>query len=193
VAADKGTGQLILAPADGRSLVPVPDLQAHLRGCGLLGEPLAGPGRYQAGEQFLRLVTFMGCSPNLEFSAPATGGSFCHLWLPEPRDQPVLLWGRNTQPPRCRICRGRLNDWQERRTAWQTGPEVALTCPHCGQAQRPPELSWRRTGGFARQWLAVQDVFPGEAVPVPGLLQGLLQFSGLAWTYFYVLDGPDGG
>jgi hypothetical protein len=47
-------------------------------------------------------------------------------------------------------------------------------------------LLWRKNAGFGRVFVTVEDVFPGEAVPVPTLLEGLRAASGVDWRYFYL-------
>jgi hypothetical protein len=63
-----------------------------------------------------------------------------------------------------------------------------VVCPRCGHRQRPLELGWRRNAGFGRLFVAVEDIFPGEAVPVPSFLKGLAQATGVEWDYFYIRD-----
>jgi hypothetical protein len=185
---NKGTGRLVLAPADALQAPPMEALNTYLRDCGLLGEPLPG-GRFRVGERFLQLITFMGCSPHIELEPPTHGGSFCHLRLLGPFTTARLLLGRNTQPPRCHACRSRVSRWQEQLPGWCERPaEPTVTCPRCGHRQRPVDLGWRQSGGFGRCFIQVEEVFPGEAVPVPGLIQGLRRISGCPWGYFYILD-----
>jgi hypothetical protein len=190
VSGDKQTGCLVLAPhpecgPPGRERV-----LDFLRASGFVGEPFSGADAegFLIGESFLQLITFMGCSPHIELSPPADGASFCHVRLHGPLDAPRLLAGRNAQPPRCASCRGRIEPWREVLQDWRRQPAASsVSCPRCGQRQRPMDLDWRRQGGCARLLLEVADVFPGEAVPVPSLMQGLETLGAGPWRYFYYL------
>jgi hypothetical protein len=179
------TGRLILAPSD--PLAPAPageSLVAALRAIGLAGAEL-DPARqtFQAGERFLELISFLGCSPHVDFEPPAPGSeAFCHIALIGPSEAPVLLHGVNTAPPRCPGCGARVTDWRER----LSGAHEGLCCEHCGRSLTAAQLKWRRSGGFARLAVEVRNVFPNEAVPVPELMQCLARETGGEWTYFYV-------
>jgi len=179
------TGRLILTPSDPLSApASTRALLASLKDLGLLG-PAIDPARgsYLAGERFLELISFMGCSPHVELEPGPDGGeNFCHIALIGPLDQPLLMTGPYTTPPRCPACRSRLEGWQERVTA----VDAPLTCGRCGEDFPASQLTWRRSGGFARIAVEVRNVFPNEAVPVPELMKRLARDTGEDWTYFYV-------
>lgn len=56
-------------------------LAACLSDLGLLGEAL-GNGCFSVGEEFLSLVCFLGCSPDIALE-PQSGKAFCYIQLPE--------------------------------------------------------------------------------------------------------------
>ncbi len=185
------TGRLLLAPDVLKPMPPAAPVLACLRETGFIGRPLDDekPDAFLVGDNFLQLITFMGCSPHIELEPPADGNSFCHIRIIGPLPDLQLMRGENTQPPRCIKCRGRLSHWQEEVAGWCTHPEQAnVLCPSCGHRQRPVDLGWRRNAGLGRLFVVVEDIFPGEAVPVPSFLQRLRQASGVAWEYFYVRD-----
>lgn len=185
------TGRLLLAPDSLERMPPAPLVVACLRETGFVGRPLdvGNLDVFLVGDNFLQLITFMGCSPHIELEPPGDGGSFCHIRLIGPLPDLQLMRGENTQPPRCVQCRGRLSDWQEQVAGWCAHPERCdVLCPRCGHRQRPVELGWRRNAGFGRLFVAVEDIFPGEAVPVPSFLQGLQKTTGVVWNYFYIRD-----
>jgi hypothetical protein len=65
----------------------------------------------------------------------------------------------------------------------------ALACPACGHSAPPWGWDWKESAGFGRIFLTVEEVFPGEAVPAPALLDLLARITGCAWRHFYVQDG----
>jgi hypothetical protein len=191
VSRSRQTGRLLLTARDPQREPPTALLLHHLHRNGLLGPPLQGTGGedFLIGQGFLQLITFMGCSPHLELEPQPDGGPFCHLRIDGPWPTPQLRYGRNTQGPRCVACRTRLPEWRGLLPLWLERPtEASVLCPRCGHSQRPLDLGWRKEAGFGRLFLVVEDVFPGEAVPVPALLQGLGRVTGGDWHYFYVRD-----
>jgi hypothetical protein len=184
------TGRLLLTPEYPHRVPDVPRLRAALSNAGLLGAPLAGPDdTFLVGDRFLTLVTFAGCSVQVELTPPAEGdGPFCHLRLVGPFASPTLLQGRNTRPPRCRACRAPLKDWRERLSAVGQHPDTALACPACGAARPPWDWDWKGNAGFGRFFISVEEVFPGEATPAPALIELLTQETGAAWRHLYVQD-----
>lgn len=187
---NKGTGRLLLTPVDAAWAPPQPPLLKLLRGLDFIGAALAeetdGIARFLIGEAFLQQITFMGCSPHIELEPPADGSAFCHIGIIGPHATPQFMQGNNTQPPRCSGCRTRLDDWRDRTAEWSRAPLAAdFTCPKCGIRQRPVDLQWRQNAAFGRLFIAVEDVFPGEAVPVPTLLKKLAGLGG-DWHYCYV-------
>lgn len=174
-------GYLILHPTS----QPPSDLQALLKrlsDTGLIGTPLPQPSNgFLAGPRFLQRITFLGCSPNLPLpgnseSARAT----CTVQLLGPYPAERLITDHNCRPPRCHGCGHSFREWRDRITQadWQ------VDCPECKQAAEWPELNWRQTAGAARLFIAISQVFPGEAVPTGGLLETLREGSG-DWAYFY--------
>ena len=184
------TGRLVLTPGDARLVPDLPALLATSERSGLIGSPLdTRMDAYLAGDQLLQLISFTGCSPRIRLEPPPGGsGAFCHLQIWGPYPTPRLLWGRNTRPPRCALCRTPIRDWRDHQGTWERAPERPFTCPHCGQDQTPLALAWRENGGFGRFFIAVEDVFPGEAAPVPALMERLAGVTGQPWRYFYIQD-----
>ena len=185
------TGRLVLTPQDPYRLPPDPEaLVADLQQIGLISQPLEpGPG-YLLGDNFMQLVTFMGCSPYIRLEPDESGEPFCHLLLDGPHARPRLLTGKNTQPPRCASCRKRLNDWQRSFASWQAqGDGWQAACPHCGHRQDPATYDFRQTAGCGRLLLFLENIFPQEAIPSPRLLKTLeSRTENRPWIYFYQQD-----
>ncbi|MGA7980072.1 MAG: hypothetical protein WCA32_07560 [Chromatiaceae bacterium] len=182
------TGRLLLVPQDPFHLPERAVLVKGLAAGRFLGDPL--PGRANAfavGADFLQLISFAGCSVQLNLS-PDNDNAFCHLLVSEPHPQPRFIGGRNTRPPRCRACRGPLASWRDRLAQWQSGAVREIECDTCGLALAPWELDWKESAGFGRLFVQVEEVFPGEAAPTPGMMLLLETITGREWRHFYVQD-----
>ncbi len=185
------TGRLILTPVDPLQAADPYRLQTRLKDIAFISESIGTSAEtaFLIGDAFLSLITFLGCSPFIEVSPTEDGSAFCQVRLLGPHSDPKFLRGRNTQPPRCMACRGRLNDWLDKALSWEQQPqEYCIDCERCGSHQRPIDLQWKQNAGFGRVFIAIDNIFPGEAVPVPNLLQELEKFTGTDWRYFYIQD-----
>jgi hypothetical protein len=184
---------LILHPADPRAFVDETMLLDPLREMGFVSQVMdfAGARHYRPGEEFLQLITFLGCSPVVSLGEPGkTGEEFCHLSLGNPAPEPIFVAGANGKAPRCPSCRKPDETWQQ---ALRTGfpADGDHTCPHCGQTAPTETWNWRQSAGFARSFLIVWGIFEGEAVPSQQLLDALETASGGGpWSYFYYRGEP---
>ncbi len=186
------TGRLVLTP---QSPYYSPDdlagLIAMLREIGFIGDLLPDSQvGYLLGENFMQLVTFMGCSPFIRLEPGDPEQPFCHLIIDGPSVHPRLLQGKNTTPPRCAACRKRLVGWQATFEIWQQErPGWQATCPHCGHNQDPASYDFRQSAGCGRLFLSVENIFPQEAIPSPALINRLQEVThNQTWHYFYLQD-----
>jgi hypothetical protein len=68
---------------------------------------------------------------------------------------------------------------------------AVITCPTCGETSPPWAYDWKQKAGFGRLLIRIEEVFPGEAVPTPELMDLLQSSAGCSWRYFYLQDdGP---
>jgi hypothetical protein len=179
---------LVLTPQDPYLLPDEPEtILTELHKIGFIEHTLENMPGYLLGEHFMQLVTFMGCSPYIRLQPNESDVPFCHLRLDGPYPRPKLLHGKNTQPPRCKTCRKRLNDWQARFKSWRSSADHwKARCPHCGDRQDPVTYDFRQSAGCGRLFLFVENIFPQEAIPSPVLLEALKRTcNGDAWKYFY--------
>jgi hypothetical protein len=183
------TGRLILTEQDPFRLPDEAALRTALDAVGLIAGPLPdGEAYYATGPRFLELVVFAGCAVRLELSPRGDGGPFCHVRLLGPYTLPRFLGGRNTRPPRCPSCRAPLKGWAGAALGWDRSAEQPLACPACGARASAFRWDWKEGAGFGRLLLSIEEVFPGEAVPTPALLDLLTRTSGRPWRYFYAQD-----
>jgi len=182
---------LYLAPVD-FNIVPadLPGLLSGLRQAGFIANELAfaGETHYCPGEEFLSLVTYLGCSPVIALGEPgATGEGFAHVSFEGPLDKPRFVGGTNLKTPRCPHCGHRFDEWQKLIEAWQQNTEqTELDCPDCGNHYDVSRLRWRKCAGFGRFFIKIWGIFESEAVPAPELVALLEKLGGCRWQHFYV-------
>jgi hypothetical protein len=183
-------GKLILHPAPPAAIPgSITDLITGLQDIGFLASPLeAAPDtRYLAGDRFLQLITFLGCSPQIQLEPPEGGSlDFCHVSLSGPSGMVRFVAGSMSAPPRCPRCRSKNAAWEQMIEAWHRDRAgFRWTCPSCGAASEVSRLNWRQGAGFGRFFLEIQNIFPGEAVPGDELLRTLEASTDTPWVYFY--------
>lgn len=182
---------LYLCPKDIQSTpAQLPELIEALQQAGFIAEPMeiAGETHYQPGEEFLTLVTFLGCSPVISLGEPGkTGDEFCHIAIDGPFEQPRFVGGDNLKIPRCPGCGHRFDDWHALVGQWQEHPEAAqFDCPECQRTLSATQLRWRKCAGFGRFFIKIWGIFESEAVPNPNLLSILQKSTGSEWHHFYI-------
>ena len=187
-------GKLLLHPAPDAEPPPtISRVTKALSELGFIGAdlPSLGPNHFLAGERFLQLVSFLGCSPHVNLLAPADGrDNFSYLALLGPWDSPHLIHGSNTRPPGCPVCKKRNRNWRPLAAAWEVDRRLGdWTCDACGARSPPWEWNWRQQAGVGRFFVLVNDIFPSEAVPSNELLNRLQGETGTSWKHFYV-QGP---
>jgi hypothetical protein len=180
--------------------VEIAALVAALQEIGLVAEPVChNPASgYRAGEQFLQLVTFLGCSPAIELEPPAdpgeceracASGSLCHIRF-TPAENRIRFRADSRLPaPRCPHCRKAEDRWPELIERWCSDPqEVRWTCRDCGYHGSLFDLNFRHRGAFGHSFIDIWGIHPAEAVPGESLLATLGELSGCDWRYMYLQD-----
>jgi hypothetical protein len=146
-----------------------------------------GAVHYRPGEEFMTLITFLGCSPMISTGElDSNGEQFCHIAIEGPWEEPRFISGDNTKSPRCPKCGERYDDWQNRVSEWRSAPYATMVCSECGETTSLPQLRWRKCAGFGRIFIKVWGIFESEAVPSPNLLSLLKACSGTEWQHFYI-------
>jgi hypothetical protein len=158
-------------------------LASTLHELGLIGSCAASEhvAECQAGEQFLRLVMFLGCSPQvvLDPELAEQGQAVCHIRLLRYREV-TLLTGKSKPAVRCTKCRAAVD------MSGAASFEACYRCQQCGNESRVSDLDWRQSAGFGRCFIEINGVYPHEAVPSDKLLNALHAYSHRNWKYFYI-------
>ena len=96
-------------PADARGFEQI------LESIQLIGEPLSGDHEYLAGDRFLDLIAFMGCSPDINLN-PGENQHFCYIRLLSNSHSTQFHCGEHTHAPRCPHCSAAVADWRAMNT-----------------------------------------------------------------------------
>lgn len=177
-----GIGKLTLYPGNSTSTPPETEpLIRSLRKQGMIGQPLnSDTNSFLAGDNFLQLISFVGCSPAVCLTPEADiGNRLCSLTLRGPFDQPQLVWDRNGHPPRCPACSKSMTNWK------QHLGNTLIRCDRCGVESGLETITWGKHAGYARIFIEINGVFPGEAIPVDLLFKQLYRDTGFEWRYFF--------
>ncbi len=156
-------------------------LVQSLRDLGLISSACGGgDGVYRAGEDFLSLIMFLGCSPQVQLDPESAtdGHNACSIRFHVYPDIHFLAAAKSPAP-RCRQCRSAVSIEQH------PEPVERLTCAQCGKVSEAVDLDWRQAAGFGRCFVEVAGVYPHEAVPADKLMNALAGLSGTRWAYFY--------
>lgn len=139
------------------------------------------------GEQFLQLLTFMGCSPNINLAPQYEGDrGFCHIMLSPISAQPHFRSHERDVFARCPECGRRDTAWQVHIGRWQADASLnKYICPHCDKNLSLYDLRWRQMAGFGRFFIEVFSIFPQEGIPTNNLLSLLEKACARPWTYFF--------
>jgi len=136
---------------------------------------------YLPGDNFLSLLTFLGCSPNINLT-PTPEQTHCFVSLVGPTENPACLGYTNTCNPKCPNCTKRIANWKT--ANWQQTGELCQ-CDKCGTQVSYAKLNWKQECGFARCGFEIAHIYPHEVVPTDQFLEALLEKTGMEWLYCY--------
>jgi len=94
--------KLYLYPEDPNYIIDKRRLSLRLKEQGFVDKVLS-PNRFSVGDRFLSLLTFMGCSPDIELE-PQTNAPYCYVEF-NIDTKPHFIAGSNLKNARCPHCR----------------------------------------------------------------------------------------
>lgn len=176
--------RLILYPTDHRFAPEnLESFIVRLQSANYIGSQWHGE-RFLVGEEFLSVISFLGCSPSLQME-PLQDSSdlrFCHFHIAPPLEQPKLTTSSTIKPPLCRHCRTALPTWYS-----QSEKSHFLKCTDCDKVSPCEDWIWRKKAMcFVRFQIDICNIFESEAVPSASLLQLLKDLSSTSWDYCYI-------
>lgn len=160
--------KLYIYPNNPDYLVDIVALASLLKKLEFTGRSLP-QNRYATGENFLSLLTFMGCSPNIELE-PQDDKPYCYIELGS-ATEPLFISGKNTKYPACPHCKSKLDN---------------PTCSNCNKAIDLAKLNWRKSAFVASSWITISNIYELEAIPSDQLLNALEKETGAKWKPAYI-------
>ncbi len=134
--------------------------------------------RYATGKNFLSLLTFMGCSPNIELK-PQNEKPYCYIEISTAKGVHFIK-GENTKNALCVTCKEPLTD----------PVRGKMICPNCNQTIDITKLNWRKSAFIASCWICIGNIYELEAVPNDQLLSALKNETGVKWKPAYIRQKP---
>ncbi len=177
--------QLVLTPVNIQYRPDnIPALLDDLKQSGLIGAAIGDLSsyRFNFGENFSDLISFLGCSPSIPDSSKRDGSCIEFVFYDSGSQ---FLGGKNTTDPCCPECKHQFKNWQQILQTWQDNNNKLITCPACNHETLIPGLNWRYRTAFASCEIIINEISEGTALPADALLQKLENFSGCNWSYFY--------
>ncbi len=172
-------------------------IQTLLQDLGFIGQACVKPDNrlnedvqqqaFLVGEQFLQLLTFMGCSPAINLvPTDDDDRDFCHIVLSSIYTHAQFRSHEREVFARCPECGRRDPHWQTQIEDWQADNlRTNYTCSYCDKNLSLYDLRWRQAAGFGRFFIDVFSIFPQEGIPTDKLLSALETVSAQPWTYFF--------
>jgi hypothetical protein len=178
---------LVICPVDPHwTLTDDEGLIRLLRSVQLIGELYRETMDFRPGERFLDLVAFLGCSPDVKLEPDEDRAHFCFIRLKTRTRSVEFHVGDHSFAPRCPQCRSAMDDWRDRIRDWQQhAGNTPLTCSSCGHSAMPWDYNWRKSAGFGRCFIEINNIYPREAIPQQQLLDTLNSHYQVNWHYFY--------
>ncbi len=138
---------------------------------------------FPAGDRFLDLIIFMGCSPAVQLEPGAQGSAHCYISLQQHPSPGQLYAGSQSRPARCGLCKAPI---ETSRLLGCIEKQRLPTCIQCQAELNWSDVTWNKTIGMARVALVINNIFPHEAVPADELISTIKNGSGINWRYFYI-------
>ena len=179
--------RLILSPENIKFSLPDYGLLiSQLLAAEFLGNELESPGKYHCfdlGENFLHLITFLGCSPTI-FSDDDSQDKDIFISIVQ-HDAIKFAHSSSVPPARCPHCNKTDKNWQQYFKHWTDNSGTTASCPQCGESFNFTEMKWKKNGGYGKLLIQIHGVQEQLAVPNQALLDELEKNTNTKWIYFF--------
>jgi len=142
-------------------------------------ETLQANNNYMTGDSFLEYISYMGCSPAIQFEPDENNKEFCHIKIHQYETAKLIVSNKQARAPHCPVCEKPVKNWQQKKS------DAGIYCDHCNNSSNIEAFNWRKMAGYAQLYIEITDIFPKEAVPQQTLLDKLTAITNVKWLYFY--------
>lgn len=178
-----GRDRLILHPLDPFALSnSKTKLDALLNACQFTSKNSSG--ELVPGPAFMRLLTFVGCSPSVA-GADDHGEYNQYSITIETASEPVIIASTKIKSPECIVCHEKDRASRAVECIIQESDTIYWVCPACNERIELGDINWRNKLAVASSWIQVNGVFEGESLPSDKFLDLLKSETGTEWSYCY--------
>jgi len=184
-----GKNRLVLYPLDPDYRISSPERFAgFLVSCGFVDELSPGEEsleQMRPGENFMKLLTFVGCSPSVATDKHPNPYSNYSVEIVALNSGLTIIASNRAKSPVCPACGKSSQDVLAADSVTRVGDQIAWTCPECGAGTPIEKINWRNKLAIATDYLQINGVFEGESIPADNFLQALYGETGTKWSYCY--------
>ena len=173
--------KLYLYPENSKSSIEFSSILQTLKDLEFIDSNIAEK-RYATGDYFVSLITFMGCSPNIELE-PQEDKPYCYIEI-NAGEKEKFYSGINLKAAVCPRCKTQI-------THISNPADEKSHCPNCNSELQTSALNWRRTAFIAKSCIAIGNIYESEAIPNDQLLDALEKVSQSRWKYAYIREAKN--
>lgn len=133
-------------------------------------------GIFTPADQFMNLITFLGCSPNIKLESKT-------FILTQVNTQLTAYGGDSIENIVCPKCKTKITNPFELISNFSEQKIWKSNC--CHNTIEVQKINWRKSAAFSQAFIQINNIFPKEAIPSDQLLKQLSEFSQSSWNYFY--------
>ena len=140
---------------------------------------------YLVGDKFLSLVSFCGCSTNIQTHPDENDSNFIAIKILPFTDKQYFYSGKVPFNYSCSNCKNLISLTNNDRKQFIIEQDDFFTCPECKKNYFYHQINWRRKAGIGQFFIEIHGVFDGEGLPSDNLLNHLYNLTGSKWEHFY--------
>jgi len=149
---------------------------------------------YLSGKNYLNYISFIGCSPYLNFEPRNTiTASDLKQTI---ADLNYIQFNFNTDKfsfnktdfgvkAICPKCKSKIPEWNNLIINWEKKSTLNVSCSQCTQEISLLDIDWKKTAGFYKSAILFHGIQAELALPVDNFLMLLEKVTNAKWQYFY--------
>ncbi len=147
-----------------------------------------------AGDQYLQHISFLGCSPYLNFDAQKEltlndlSNTIADLNYIQIDSSANTIRFKNTDfgvKAICPKCKTKISEWRNLISNWEKNSKRDTICPECQQELEITDIDWKKTAGFYSTAILFHGIQAELALPTDNFLAQLESVTKTKWHYFY--------